>query len=58
MRSSSGGGGSKTHTSYDENLGKILDLQGRRHQVLFGGGGDDSWAPKATYPQNLVSPRI
>ena len=30
--------------------------QGRRHQVLF--EGTDSWTPKPTYPQNLVSPRI
>ena len=31
-------------------------LQGRRHEILF--GGTESWAPKPTYPQKLVSPRI
>ena len=36
----------------------IAATQGRRHEVLIGGGGTDSWAPNPTYLQNLVSPRI
>ena len=32
--------------------------QGRRHEILIGGGGVDSYAPESIYPQNLVSPRI
>ena len=35
-----------------------LGDQGRRHQVLLGGGGADSYAHKPTYHQNLVSSRI